>query len=187
MSESNTQSQSDELETQVHQLANLNEDPDPETSPNQVSLLAWIVVIAGLFLGILLTLNVFRTLSPKIELPLNAIESSTPKPSLINSPTPTSRSSKTRSDLKIHVLNGSGVPGAASVAKTYLNSLGYTSVDIGNANIIADAKTTISVRPGFPELAPLITSDLKSKYQLSAEIGDLPVTGKYDIEIILAQ
>lgn len=89
-----------------------------------------------------------------------------------------------RADLKVQVLNGSGVIGAAGKAKTFLEGLGYLDVKTGNAD--GDfAKTEIEIKESKNAASEMIKKDLKDKYTLSDTIGVLDKTSDYDVLITL--
>lgn len=186
--EANVLLQEHQIDDQVHKFANLETSQTEldSVSETHVPVIAWVVAVALLILGLFLVYKAFFSTNiniPSVSEPV--IESSTPTPTPRNTPTPTPIPEKTRSSVKVRVLNGSGTPGLAGVAKSFLESLGYTSIDTGNADRFTYSTTQISVRPGLDTMSKTITDDLKDKYSLSQEVGELPSTGAYDIEIIL--
>ncbi len=99
------------------------------------------------------------------------------------SPSPAATDIK-RADLKVQVLNGSGVAGAAAKAKTLLEGLGYVEVATGNAD--GDfAQTEIEVKVGKSVAGELIKKDLEDEYSLSDTIGELDESSDYDVVITL--
>ncbi len=103
------------------------------------------------------------------------------------SPTPTATPAAVeikRADLKVQVLNGSGVAGAAGKAKTFLEGLGYADVKTGNAD--GDfAKTEIEIKESKSAASEMIKKDLKDKYTLADTVGVLDKTFDYDVVITL--
>jgi len=104
-------------------------------------------------------------------------------------PTPTTEPSPapavSRSDVKVQVLNGSGIAGKAATAKTYLESLGYVNVKIGNASSTDYEITEISIKKSKARYTDLIVKDVSGEYTLAEEIGILEEDDTYDIVIIL--
>ncbi|MEK7154938.1 MAG: LytR C-terminal domain-containing protein [Patescibacteria group bacterium] len=87
-----------------------------------------------------------------------------------------------RSDLKVQVLNGSGVAGAAAKAKTFLEGLGYVDVAAGNAD--GDfAQTEIELREAKSSASEMIKKDLETNYTLADTIGTLDSSSDYDVVI----
>lgn len=90
-----------------------------------------------------------------------------------------------RDDIKLQVLNGSGVSGLAGKAKTYLEGLGYKNVVVGNASMSNLTETTISVKESKKDLLEQITTDLSKNYKVSKETETLVASSKYDFIITL--
>lgn len=95
---------------------------------------------------------------------------------------PTKMPEVVRSELKVRVLNGSGVSGAAAKAKSLLESLGYGEVVTGNADADTYGKSEITaVRD---EVWATVKVDFASKYEVSDVAGNSDL-GEYDVVIIL--
>jgi len=91
-----------------------------------------------------------------------------------------------RADLKINILNAGGVKGAASKAALYLESLGYSDIKTGNADVSDQGQTILQISPDKQEYLVLLKNDLSSKYDLSDNTQDLTDT-KFDIVILLGK
>lgn len=102
-------------------------------------------------------------------------------------PTSTPKVIVNRSDLKIQVLNGSGVSGAASVTKEYLEGLGYEGVVIGNAESDAYTGFTYSLKVSKQDFADLLKKDLISKYSSLGSAKVLDSSSDYDAVIVLGK
>lgn len=63
-----------------------------------------------------------------------AISSTSPKPTIQPSASSSASPTTDKADLKIEVLNGTGTTGLAKKESDELSSLGYTSIDVGNAS-----------------------------------------------------
>lgn len=97
-------------------------------------------------------------------------------------PTPTVAAETKRSDLKVKILNGSGVRGEAGKAKALLEGLGYGDVATGNADKDDYSQTEVSAAKD--EYWEVVKADLGSKYQVSAKVGAAVLDG-FDAVVIL--
>lgn len=148
----------------------------------------WIIVPTALLVGALVggLITYFSGLSRLEE----ADRTPSPVPTVVETePTPTASPSSTfkRDGLKLQVLNGSGVSGAAGKAKTLLEGLGYKDVDTGNASSSNFVKTEVSVKESAKEYLDLVIKDLSKEYEATAAAKVLSNTSKYDIVITLGQ
>lgn len=149
----------------------------------------WIIIPTALLVGALVGgfITYFSGVSK-----LNK-ENSTPTPissdSATTEPSSTASSAGTlkKDTLKIQILNGSGVSGAAGKAKTYLEGLGYKSIDTGNASASDFTETEISIKEAKKEFTSLLTTDLSKNYQVAKAIKTLVTTSRYDVVITLGQ
>ncbi len=88
-----------------------------------------------------------------------------------------------RADLKVQVLNGSGVKGEAAAAKEYLEGLGYKDVKVGNAD--ADAGlTVVEFKKSASKYVDTLTNDLTKKYKLGPNVN-LDEDAEFDVIITL--
>jgi hypothetical protein len=166
--------------------------PDIYSEPSQDKKgeWGWVGVVAFFILGIVvggiagyvigdLLANRPKTENIKQEVvvvsPTTAIPTGTPK--IIVS----------RDDLKVQVLNGSGVSGAASATKEYLEGLGYQGVVIGNADSDAYTGFTYSLKTSKQDFADLLKKDLISKYSTVGSAKVLDSFSDYDVVIILGK
>lgn len=106
---------------------------------------------------------------------------STPTPTIIPTPTVAPIS---RNELKVQVLNGAGVPGAAGLMKSLLESKGYEVVGTGNADNYDYSLTQIVVKPGKVAALELLKADLVD-YQLDEGVITLDPDREYDVEVIV--
>jgi len=109
------------------------------------------------------------------------------KPAIVAEPTKTSTPAVEvkRSELKVKVLNGSGVKGAAGIAKDLLESLGYKNVATGNADRNDYEGTSVAVKAGKKAVWEVVKTDLGSKYTVDGEMGVLGEGEGFDAVIIL--
>jgi hypothetical protein len=90
-----------------------------------------------------------------------------------------------RKQIHLQVLNGSGVKGAASVVKDYLEGLGYPTIDTGNATKDTYLETTVSVKTAKKAFVSTLVADLAKEKQVASQAGTLAEDSKYDAVIIL--
>lgn len=91
----------------------------------------------------------------------------TPTPTLQvkpNTPTPTKREVN-RQEVKIQILNGSGIPGAARDLKEELGKLGYSEINVGNADKQDYIDTKVIFGDIDSDVKEEILSKLKDIYQ----------------------
>lgn len=106
--------------------------------PLFLSILALTIVLETAFLVIVKPTG----LAMSLKLPnFSSSPTPTPKPTSTPSPTPTISQVK-KADLKIQVLNGTGVAGQAKQVKDNLATAGFTNVETGNGDN-KDGTTTI--------------------------------------------
>lgn len=117
--------------------------------------------------------------------PIQPVASASPVPSPVVSPTPSVKFD--RATLKVKVLNGSGITGLASKAKTYLEGLGYTNVATGNAASTDFTNTEVAVKDEFQAVSASIVNDLKDKYTVDSKIQTLDANESVDVVITLGQ
>lgn len=105
-----------------------------------------------------------------------------------NTTTPTpdtspSASPVAKSEVKLEVLNGTGVPGEASFLQDELEKLGFENIEVGNADE-QDAKETVATysREISPEVADEITARLEELYE-TVRTRRATVSGDFDISI----
>lgn len=114
--------------------------------------------------------GISSTLStPETRVTSTATPSPTPKPLV-------------RSEIKIIVLNGSGVPGQASELSEDLEALGYENIEVDNADEQDKSSTTMVYSSSVSTLAvDEITELLEKTYEkVTVQSGS---TGEYDIKI----
>ncbi len=154
-----------------------------EDKPNYLWIIIPTALLVGALVGGLITyFSGISKLSDGNTLPSPV---ATIKPDTEPIPTASPSSSFKRSDIKLQVLNGSGISGLAGKAKTYLEGLGYLDVVVGNASESNLTDTVISVKDSKKEFLETIKSDLVKKYQLAKEAEVLPTSSKYDFVITL--
>ena len=113
--------------------------------------------------------------------PTVAEEEEEPTPS----PLPTTGAVSSAKKLNIQVLNGSGAPGIAAEAETFLKGLGYEVIVIGNADNNDYEGVTINIKSSRSSFLDDIKSDLSDKYTVNDETGNLSSSSEFDVTIII--
>lgn len=198
--ESKTEAEQAEKEAPVVEEKNENAPQetavDLEILPTEQSLdepfektnYLWIIIPTALLIGALVggLITYFSGISK-----LSTTASPTPEaevqstPETTASPVATSSSSLKRDELKLQVLNGSGVSGLASKAKTYLEELGYKDVQTGNASLSNLLESTLAIKDSKKDFSENLISDLSKKYKVNTETEVLPASSRYDAVITL--
>lgn len=117
-------------------------------------------------------------------------EAPSPMPTLTVTPlppTPTPTPVLLKSDLKISVLNGSGIKGAANSAADFLKTLGYNVTKTGNAARYDYLQTTIAIKESRRAYLPQLKVALETKYQVSVEVGVVAETEGFDAQVVVGQ
>jgi ABC-type transport system substrate-binding protein len=150
----------------------------------------WIIIPIALLVGALVggLITYFSGLSKLNTETPTPTPVATAEPTSVE-PTPTASPSSTlkRDVLKVQVLNGSGVSGAANKAKALLETAGYKNVDTGNASMNDLTQTEVAVKDIKKEYLDLIVKDLAKSYDATEAAKPLVVTSKYDIVITLGK
>lgn len=179
----------EESETKTHEVSPLPQEIEEDIylEKEKSSGLMWIIILTALLVGALAGgfITYFSGLS-RIDAPQ---ATSTPEATVAPveaSPEPTDTTLK-REDLKIQVLNGSGVAGAAGKAKAVLEGLGYKNVEAGNASRQDFATTEISILKAKERYLEMLKKDLSETYTLNEKVGTAATSSKYDVIITLGK
>lgn len=88
-----------------------------------------------------------------------------------------------RAEIKIQILNGTGVTGEASYLQKQLEALGYEEITAGNASSSDETETTVTFKTGLnPSAISEITDKLKQIYT-SVEVKTGTPQGGNDVSI----
>ena len=147
----------------------------------------WIIIPTALLVGALVggLITYFSGISALSVSKASPSPVASSVPDTESTPAPEPKSDVDRSEVKLQVLNGSGVSGLAGKAKTYLEGLGYKDVTVGNASVSNLTETTIAVKKDKESLLDTVTSDLSKNYKVAADSETLPASSKYDFVITL--
>lgn len=142
-----------------------------------------IVIFLSAFLlsfGILWIINQNQV---KITMPQkNFFATPTPLPTATPIPTPTIQVKK--EEIKIKVLNGSGIPGKAAKVRDILKKLGYSQIVIGNADNFDYKITEINTKKDKKYLGDQLKKEL-SQYSSSFKQSNLDEKESADVVIII--
>ena len=159
-----------------------SEPTDEDDKPNYLWIIVPTALLVGALVGGLITYFSGISKPTEVEATPTPVATSTP----VSSPTPVTTDLK-RSDVKLQVLNGSGVSGLAGKVKTYLEGLGYKDVATGNADSSDYAQTELQVKDSKKSFSDLVSKDLSKDYTVSSSIKTLNSSNKYDIIITLGK
>lgn len=100
-------------------------------------------------------------------------------------PTPTIEAKKLdKKDVKVSILNGSGIPGSASVLQKRVEALGFSNIETGNADSYDYKTTKVSFSPTVSDaIREELTKELKKTYE-NIDTEEKTVSG-FDIQIVI--
>jgi hypothetical protein len=112
-----------------------------------------------------------------------------PSPTVIPVLTPTVMPTPTivRADISVSVLNGGGVPGAASKMKSFLAEKGYSVIEVGNTEDYEYEETEIRVKKSLEAVLSVIETDLASEYTVGTKSSDIMDSAQYDLQVIVGK
>jgi hypothetical protein len=110
----------------------------------------------------------------------------TPTPTVEPTMTPTPTPKLERSEIKVKVLNGGGVPGKATVVKNLLKEKGYEEILTGNADDFDYEKTEIQVKKDGANFGELMKADIKDN-SASPKITELDEKEAPDVIVIIGK
>ena len=106
----------------------------------------------------------------KIKFPTSIVKKTTPTPTTTSTPTPTPTPIIKKSEIKLKILNGSGIKGQAAKLSTYLKEKGYKDIVVGNADSFNYEHTIIKL------------SNEKYKETISKDLKELLENPKFEKE-----
>lgn len=168
----------------THKNAHISDEIVPESKSNMASVYWWAIALISCAVtigGILIYINSKDRI--KFEMPFNLTK---PTPTVQSTPTATPiPPDKTK--LKVKVLNGAGVLGAAGKMKTFLEGKGYTVVGMGNAKSYDYEETVIQMDFQNGEIANLLKSELSSDFKVASEVASLASGEEADVVVIVGK
>ncbi len=159
---------------------------ESQEKPNYLWIIIPTTLLVGALVGGFITyFSGIASLSQTQVTPVPTVEPVVETPTPKASTTPSSAIKK--EDLKIQVLNGSGVPGAAGEAKAFLEGLGYKNIEVGNAQSSNFETTEVSIKEVKKDYLDVLVKDLSEEYEVNKKTGTVPASGKFDIIITLGK
>ncbi|MCH7640783.1 LytR C-terminal domain-containing protein [Patescibacteria group bacterium] len=137
-----------------------------------------LLIIIALVAGVL----IFMRQNPTIEIEPDKT-TSIDETSTATSPTPSPEPIK-RDEATIQVLNGTGIAKEAGFLQGQLEDLGYSQIDVGNADEEDYVKTTVTFLSSLPKkVVDEITAELEEIYK-EVETKTTDSEGDYQVQII---
>ncbi len=138
-----------------------------------------LLIIIAFVIGFL----IFRNQSPTIEIETDktsSIDETSPTTSPMPSPEPIERD-----EVTIQVLNGTGIAKEAGFLQEQLEDLGYSQIDVGNADDEDFVETTVTfVSSLSQEAIDEITAELEEIYE-GVDTNTTDSEGDYQVQIII--
>ncbi|MBI4062553.1 LytR C-terminal domain-containing protein [Candidatus Gottesmanbacteria bacterium] len=145
------------------------------------SLFVWALIVVGVAiltgLGLLVAVRGPESITSIFTNP-------TPTPTSTPIPTPTP-ALPARADIRIEVLNGSGIAGAAAKMQEYLEGMGYDVGRAGNADMTGYKETEIHVKADKKQYLSLLQDDIAQGYTVGTAAADLSAGSDYDAQVIV--
>ena len=176
-----------ELKPEVELGSELGLETKSSSSTKKYFLIGLVVVIVlGLIGGgVLVYKKAMMGKQEKQEDSVSTAPSPTPVPVEEQEASPAAELK--REEIKIQILNGTGVAGEAKKAKDLLEDLGYTDIKIANASSYDYDEVEISLKEESQNYFNLLSDDLKEEYDVSEEMGELDEDEKFDAIVILGK
>ena len=145
----------------------------------------FLVFLLGLTLGAGLIGGIFYY-KLKVEKISLGTTKETPQPSPELKETPTPQPEEVRfSDLKVLILNGSGIKGEAGKVEELVKKAGFEKTETGNADSYNYQDTSVFLKEGLPDSVYEKISQSLASYSLKKE--SLEKNSAYDIKIIVGK
>jgi predicted transposase YbfD/YdcC len=169
----------------------------PSSRPSFNFVIPWrpIFFFLGAFvisLGVLYGLSKLHLGNAQVKMPVIAMKNpftkptETPTPTIEPTMTPTPTPKLERSEIKVKVLNGGGVPGKATVVKNLLKEKGYEEILTGNADDFDYETTEIQVKKDGTNFGELMKADIKDN-SASPKISTLDEDEAPDVVVIIGK
>lgn len=163
----------------------IGEEMVMDVKENVASIYWWAIAVISCVVtigGILIFVNA----KDKFNFTLPTFLTSTPTPMSQPTATPTPLPPD-RSKVKVQVLNGAGVAGAAGKMKSLLEEKGYVVMGTGNADNYDYEETVIQVKEEVKNIVDLLKTDLGEIYKVASEVASLASSEKVDIVVIVGK
>jgi len=149
-------------------------------------LVLGIILIIGLVVGGLFWANRNKEEEPAIVNQEESIPTEIPVPTATPEPVePLTEEEKT--EMSVQILNGTGIPGRATIARARLESAGWGEVEVDNADNYDYVESEIQVKPGSGEIFTSLKEDMEEYYQVASGSFELSANSEYDAIVILGE
>jgi hypothetical protein len=116
----------------------------------------------------------------------------TPTPTIaptakVEEPTPTPTPEIDKAEVRIKILNGTGIKGKAATVKESIKEKGYEDFVVGNADKSTYTITEIQIKESKAELKDILVEDLKEFVESPEVTTDLKETDAADVVIIIGK
>lgn len=166
------------------------EEPVVEKASNGSGKRKILFILGGIFvlLGLVLagiTVGVIKDPSRIQSLLVKATPTPTPTPTIAATPTPIEEKNVKREEVKIQILNGTGVPGQALRVKNRLVKYGYDSFELTNAKTTDEAGDTeiVFYQKANAEIRDEITTEMKKVFETVTTRRDPSPSSNFDVVI----
>ena len=152
--------------------------PTAKKPSKKIALMIFILT----FIVVSIATYYFFFQKTSISPPVDSDPSPTPTSQPTATPTPLAVNSE---ELKVQILNGSGVAGAAGKAAQILEELGYQDIDTGNASSYDYDSTQIATDKS--EIFDLLTKDLSGEYSLEEDQKKIDQDSEFDVIVTIGK
>lgn len=163
----------------------IGEEMVMDVKENVASIYWWAIAVISCVVtigGILIFVNA----KDKFNFTLPTFLASAPTPMSQPTATPTPLPPD-RSKVKVQVLNGAGVAGAAGKMKSLLEEKGYVVMGTGNADNYDYEETQIQAGSESIQIVELLKADLAGDYKVASEVASLASGEEADVVVIVGK
>jgi cell division septation protein DedD len=156
-------------------------------------LVLGIVLIIGLIVGGLLWINKDKDEEPTPEDgQAGIVNQGESTPTEIPVPTATPEpveplTEEEKEEMSIQILNGTGIPGRATIARARLENAGWGEVEVDNADNYDYVESEIQVKSGSGGVFTSLKEDMEEYYQVASDSFELSTNSEYDAIVILGE
>lgn len=146
-----------------------------------------LILLVALFLfgllGWALYLNEKGVFDSLMSQPEEMVEEVVEEPTPAPEPTPAAVEQLERTDIRLEILNGSGVSGAAGRQQDIFAALGYETIEVGNAD--ATEGNELYVHPDYLEAIDVLLEDVEDELDIATISGQLDEDSELTAQIVL--
>ena len=90
-------------------------------------------------------------------------------------------------EMSVQILNGTGIPGRATIARARLENAGWGEVEVDNADSYDYVESEIQVKSGSGGIFISLKEDMEEYYQVASSSFELSANSEYDAVVILGE